>query len=437
MAHVHTAAAGGRRQDWPTPPALFRELDAEFGFTLDAAATPENALCGSFLTEEDDALSRAWTGVVWCNPPYKHCDAFVRHAAKQADAGATVVMLVPVRADTGWWHDVALRRAEVRWMRGRVRFVDARTTAPFATAILVFRPAVTPRDVPTVAWNRTGERPALRYHGGKWMLAPWILEHLPPHRVYVEPYGGAASVLLRKARSYAEVYNDLDGEIVNLFRVIRERPAELTRALLWTPFSRTEYRVTSFEPSDDPLEAARRTVVRSFQGFASSSLQRDVKSGFRSNSNRSGTTPAHDWANYPGTIRGLARRMRGVTIENLEATVVMRQHDSPQTLHYCDPPYVHGTRTTVPNGQDGYAHEMTDDDHRSMAEVLRSLRGMVVLSGYPSDLYDRELFPDWHREQRLALADGAKERTEVIWMNAPAWRALQAARLPLFGNLSP
>lgn len=273
------------------------------------------------------------------------------------------------------------------------------------------------------------DRPILRYHGGKWMLAPWIIDHLPPHRVYVEPYGGAASVLIRKPRSYGEVYNDLDGEIVNLFRVVRERGAELTRALVWTPFSRTEYRVTAFEPTDDPLEMARRTVIRSFMGFGSNAILRSIKSGFRSNSNRSGTPPAMDWKGYPPTIRAVARRLRGVVIESAPAMDVVAQHDGPETLIYADPPYVHETRMTVyQHGQHGYRHEMTDDDHRAMAAVLRSVRGMVVLSGYPCDLYDRELFPDWHRVERAALADGARDRTEVLWLNAAARDRLRTGR---------
>src|SRR5947207_30368 len=132
----------------------------------------------------------------------------------------------------------------------------------------------------------TVERPMLRYHGGKWMLAPWIISHFPNHRVYVEPFGGAASVLLQKSRCYAEVYNDLDSEIVNLFTIVRERGPELASALELTPFARDEYK-HSFEIHPDPLEQARRTVIRSYCGFGSNSLCRSVKSGFRSNSNRS------------------------------------------------------------------------------------------------------------------------------------------------------
>jgi DNA adenine methylase len=110
--------------------------------------------------------------------------------------------------------------------------------------------------------------PLIRYHGAKWRLAPWIISHFPKHRIYVEPFGGSGSVLLRKKQSEIEVYNDLDGEIVNLFRVARDNGEELSRLVYLTPYSREEF-VKSFEPSDDPIEQARRTVVRSFQGFGS------------------------------------------------------------------------------------------------------------------------------------------------------------------------
>lgn len=266
------------------------------------------------------------------------------------------------------------------------------------------------------------QRPILRYHGGKWMLGPWIIENLPPHRVYVEPFGGAGSVLLQKPRSYGEVYNDLDGEVVNLFRVARDRPRELRRALAWTPFSREDYTRALDERPEDPLEIARLMVVRCFMGFGSNANNRKVRSGFRSNSNRSGTTPAGDWANLPQAYRAITRRLRGVTIENKPAAAIIEQQDSPETLFYLDPPYVHDTRAMDKmHGHHGYAHEMTDTDHEALAEVLRTVRGMVVLSGYHGALYDR-LFGHWQRLERAALADGAAPRVEVLWFNAAAWR---------------
>ena len=156
-------------------------------------------------------------------------------------------------------------------------------------------------------------RPALRYHGGKFRLAPWILRFFPAHHVYVEAFGGGASVLLRKPRTHAEVYNDLDAEIVNLFRVVRDQGAELERIVSLTPFARDEF-ADSYEQHADPIEQARRTVVRSFMGFGSAGASGQA-TGFRANSNRSHTTPAHDWANFPEALASIVDRMRAVVIE--------------------------------------------------------------------------------------------------------------------------
>jgi DNA adenine methylase len=266
-------------------------------------------------------------------------------------------------------------------------------------------------------------RPLVRYHGGKWKLAPWLISFFPAHRVYVEPYGGGGSVLLRKPRSYGEIYNDLDGEIVNLFRVARDNGDELVRICTLTPFSRDEF-LLSYEPVDDPLEQARRTLVRSFMGFGSASVSKQV-SGFRANSNRSGTTPAHDWNNYPEALEKTIQRLSGIVIENRFAKDVISQHDSVSTLHYIDPPYVKSTRY-LEEKTHCYKYEMSDEDHRELAALLHSVKGMVVLSGYPCDLYDNELYADWQRVERPSFADGAKERTEVIWMNTACVDALDA-----------
>lgn len=271
------------------------------------------------------------------------------------------------------------------------------------------------------------KRPILRYHGGKWKLAEWIIKHFGQHRVYVEPFGGAGSVLLLKPRSYGEVYNDLDGEVVNLFKVVRDQGEALRRVLELTPFSRGEYR-GSFKRSDKPVEQARRTVIRSMMGFGSNALCRSIQSGFRSNSNQSGTTPAHDWANYPDVLVQIIQRLRGVVIENKEALEVCFQHDSDETLHYCDPPYVHSTRSARMHGHHGYNFEMTEAQHRQMAEGLAELEGSVIVSGYDSELY-AEAFSGWHREKVKALADGALERTEFLWLNKRAQEGLRQQSL--------
>lgn len=261
----------------------------------------------------------------------------------------------------------------------------------------------------------TKARPIVRYHGGKFLLAPWIISHFPPHRVYVEPFGGGGSVLLRKPSAYAEIYNDLDEEMVNLFRVARDQGAALRTLLQLTPFARDEYNA-AFEVCADPLELARRTIIRSFMGFGSNAIARGIKSGFRASSNRSGTTPAHDWANYPECLDATIERLRGIVIENRDALEVMAQHDGADTLHYCDPPYVHSTRTQIAHGHHGYNHEMTDEQHRQFAIFVRGLRGTVVISGYACPLYDA-LLGDWHQVKRQSHADGARDRVEVLWIN--------------------
>lgn len=256
----------------------------------------------------------------------------------------------------------------------------------------------------------TVTRPILRWHGGKWLLAPWIIAHMPAHLVYVEPFGGAASVLLRKPKAYAEIYNDLDDDVVNLFQVMRSSDAQkLIAALRLTPFASTEF-FAAYDQTSDPVERARRLVIRSFMGFGSNASHK--KSGFRANSNRSGSTPAHDWVNIPDALANTVDRLRGVTITNRDALEVMGAHDGPDTLHYVDPPYHFDTRADAAGD---YAHELDHDGHVKLLAFLRDLQGQVILSGYPMPLYDDAL-QGWTRVERASLADGAKKRPEVLWM---------------------
>lgn len=281
----------------------------------------------------------------------------------------------------------------------------------------------------------TPTRPVLRWHGGKWLLAPWIISHFPAHRIYVEPFGGAASVLLRKERAYAEVYNDLDDDVVNLFRCLQDsaRAERLRDLLRLTPFARREFEI-AWLPVDDPIERARRLIIRRFMGFGSNAhadLGRGRNtSGFRANSNRSGTTPAHDWINYPDALDAIVARLSGIIIEHRDALQVMRSHDGAATLHYVDPPYMAETRSLARAGggfRGMYRHEMTDDDHVALLAGLRDLQGMVILSGYAHPLYDDAL-SDWRRIEREALADGARPRIEVLWINPACWQSLEHQR---------
>lgn len=268
-------------------------------------------------------------------------------------------------------------------------------------------------------------RPVLRYHGGKWKLAPWIIGHFPPHHAYVEPYGGGASVLLRKSPSAQEVYNDLDEEVVNVFRVLRDPPgaARLKKILELTPFARVEYDL-SYSASDDPVEQARRTLVRAYMGFGSASVSSQYKSGFRCK--RAGSSlPSFEWSRYPDSITAFVSRLRAVTVECKPALSVLRRYDNDETLFYVDPPYPRGSRTS--HG-DCYRYEMTDADHEQLAEVLRSLSGMVVLSGYTSPLYER-LYGDWTMAVRMTKSSGNSDRRECLWLSPNVQKTLN--RFPL------
>ena len=272
-------------------------------------------------------------------------------------------------------------------------------------------------------------RPVLRYHGGKWKLAPWVLAHFPAHKVYVEPYGGAASVLLRKQRVPTEVWNDLDGELVHLFSVLRDSASAelLSRACALTPFARAEFDL-SYQSADDAVERARRFIVRSFFGHASKACISETKTGFRSK--RAGQqSPAVDWTSYPVSLREVATRMLGVVIEQRSALDIICSYDTSEALIYVDPPYVQSLRNM---NQGAYRHEMTDDDHRELANALKDIKGMAVVSGYRCDLYD-ELYSGWWRVDRRAYADRASPRTESLWISPRAAAATQLLLLEVGG----
>lgn len=275
-------------------------------------------------------------------------------------------------------------------------------------------------------------RPALRYHGSKFRLAPWLLEFFPPHEVYTEAFGGAAGVLLQKPRAHGEVYNDLDADVANFFRVLRDPTlrAELERLVRLTPYARDEFDL-AWEPTEDSLERARRLAVRAQMGFGSAGATKGT-TGLRTDLKRRFTTAQQDWASYPHAIGAAGRRLAGVLIENRPAVDVLQQHDGPATLHFVDPPYV--TSTRVMRKQGGYRHEMDDEDHLELLEVLQNLQGMVVLSGYESELYSERL-AEWRRfstSARISAGRGTALRTEVVWLNPACWRALQHSRGGLF-----
>lgn len=254
------------------------------------------------------------------------------------------------------------------------------------------------------------DRPALRYFGGKFMLADWIISFMPEHKVYVEPFGGGASVLLKKPSVYAEIYNDKDSEIVNVFKMLRDRPAELKRLLELTPWARDEFDLSKVE-CEDELEKARRTIARSFMGFADATTG-PKHAGFRAVMSQ-GKPAAKVFADYPNFIDQFTQRLRGVVIENRCGLKVMQEHDSESTLHYVDPPYVHSSRKSKNN----YRHELDDKSHEELCDFLTSLKGSVLLSGYENSIYERL---GWAKFNKETIGDGGVDRIETLWLNKRA-----------------
>lgn len=274
-------------------------------------------------------------------------------------------------------------------------------------------------------------RSVLRYFGGKWQIAPWVISHLPAHRVYVEPFGGAASVLLRKPRSRIEVYNDLDEEIVGIFRLLQDpaQCARLVRLLRRTPYARAEFE-RAFLPGKTPLERARRAIVRAYMAFHHEALFNPSKTTFADARHRKGNhCKAHEWASYPRHLARVCQRLQGVVIERRDALAVIRAQDSPDTLFFVDPPYLPSTRS-----QSGYRHELDEAQHVSLLEQLLAIQGRAVVAGYPSALYDRML-QGWQRVERPHRAAGSQRpRTEVLWIkpacqivSTPATKRLASA----------
>lgn len=267
------------------------------------------------------------------------------------------------------------------------------------------------------------KRAALRYYGGKWRLAPWIVKNLPPHRVYVEPFCGAASVFFRKEPAYGEVLNDLSGDIINYFRVLQSDRlrAWLKELLLLTPYSRAEYN-RAHEYAAEPVENARRLLIRSMMGYHSDSVNSaNSKSGFRNDCGRSWTLPVHNWRDYPLYIDQFAARLRDAIIEQVDAFRLMEKwRDKTDYLWYIDPPYPHATRTAA--NKHKYVVEMSDAEHLQLIEVLQQLRGTVVLSGYPTDLYNPLETAGWQKICRTIknTTFQSGERTECLWINPTA-----------------
>jgi DNA adenine methylase len=256
-------------------------------------------------------------------------------------------------------------------------------------------------------------RPALKYRGSKWRLAPWILAHFPSstsYTTYIEPYFGSGAVFFSKPSSPHEIINDVSGDVVNLFRVLREHGPSLAALIQMTPWGRAEYDA-SYTPicssCEDRLEAARRFLVRCWQA-QHLDFSRHTAWRHRGPKNHSSSTSL--WAKLPQRLLQTVARLKDAEIEQRPALDLIRHHAHPQVLLYVDPPYVLATR----GRRRLYEQEMSDKDHLELLETLDAHPGPVLLSGYPSPLYDGRL-AHWRRWEAVSTAEGGGRRTEVLW----------------------
>ena len=269
------------------------------------------------------------------------------------------------------------------------------------------------------------KRPALRYYGGKWNLAEWIISHFPEHKNYVEPCGGAASVLLQKPRSQLETYNDLDGNVVNFFQVLRDKPDDLTRRLSLTPWSRLEFMQSwKHTKHEDPIEWARRFALFSWMALFPALAHDSPGCRMRKTGTFGGCSDAI--TKMEEILYPIAKRLSGVQIESADYKRIIAEYDNPESLVFLDPPYVASQRDIGDlDGRTCYMFEWTDVDHSDCFNLLNACAGYVVVSGYACQLYtDLYEAHGWQRVDKEAQTNSGGKRIESLWLSPRTVEAL-------------
>ncbi len=250
----------------------------------------------------------------------------------------------------------------------------------------------------------------LNYVGSKWNLAKWIINQMPEHDVYLETHFGSGAVLFNKTAAKIETVNDIDGNIVNLFKVIRDYPGKLARAIELTPYSRDEYYQSfeSLETDLTELERARMFLVRCWMARGGKTSDR---TGWRHNIDIATVNALPDWNGLSATILEATKRLKQVQIENQDCTELIKRYNNKGCLIYADPPYLLETRT-----KRHYAYEMTLEQHESFLNQLNKHEGFAILSGYDSDMYN-DILTGWSKLMKMASTEAATKKQEVLWLN--------------------
>ncbi len=249
----------------------------------------------------------------------------------------------------------------------------------------------------------------LNYPGAKWGMAEQIVSLMPRHRSYVEPFFGSGAVLFNKPPSAIETVNDIDGDITNFFRVLREQPERLIEAISLTPYAREVFDDAHENRGVDYFDKAYRFAIRSRMGHGFKTYE---KTGFKIDVYaRERSYCVDTWNKMPVMLAHAAERLKGVQIENRPALDIIKKFNYENVLVYADPPYLLNTR-----GGKQYRYEMNEQDHLELLAVLRDFKGTVILSGYPSEMYDREL-RGWQKISKKSYNQNSDPRTEVLWCN--------------------
>lgn len=247
----------------------------------------------------------------------------------------------------------------------------------------------------------------LNYPGSKWSMADKIINLMPAHETYVEPFFGSGAVFFNKPKVKVETINDMDGRLVNFFRVCRDNPEELIKAIKLTPHSREEYQM-SYEQADDSIEDARRLMVRCWQAIGAKTS--DI-TGWRSLIESNGPDTNREWDLVWQRIEDVAFRLKGAQIDRQDAVKLLGRYNRKSVLTYVDPPYLLQTRS-----KRLYQHEYNNEDHVEFLELLADFQGDVLLSGYDSVLYDEHL-QGWNKLYFDSTAEVGAKRVEVLWLN--------------------
>lgn len=251
----------------------------------------------------------------------------------------------------------------------------------------------------------------LNYPGSKWRMSDLIISQMPKHKAYLEPFMGSLAVFLNKPKATLETLNDIDGRLVNLFRVMRDDPEKLQYLIYHTLYSRREF-IKSNEISLEPAEDARRMAVRLWFGVGGKTY---AMPGFRKNISWNGPYTAYEWTDMYNRIGYATARLKDAQIENKDGITLIKDHNDPDTLLYCDPPYIESKLVS-----DHYANGFTTQQHEELLDALLAHPGNVIVSGYESDLYGNKL-KGWHvikQPTKVGITLPKKsDRVEILWMN--------------------